>query len=149
MKLSIHSHSLIESALKDAVSRFAKACCEQTVITDIHLLPKQGSGELIILDDDDEELARITINEWADYSNDDFYEHVERALRADINKQKEAGAFDDLTILKPFSFVLVDEEHETIADLLLMDEDTMLVNDELLKGLDKEVDDFLKELLES
>ena len=28
------------------------------------------------------------------------------------------------------------------------DDDTMLVNDELLKGLDKELDDFLKELLE-
>ena len=33
-------------------------------------------------------------------------------------------------------------------ELLLVDDDTMLVNDELLKGLDKELDDFLKELLE-
>ena len=59
MKLSTQSHSLIESALKEAVSRFAMGC-EQTVVTDIHLLPKQGSGELIIFDDDDEELARVS-----------------------------------------------------------------------------------------
>ena len=52
------------------------------------------------------------------------------------------------TILKPYSFVLVDEEKETIAELLLVDDDTILVNDELLKGLDKELDEFLKELLE-
>lgn len=53
-----------------------------------------------------------------------------------------------MTILKPYSFVLVDEEKETIAELLLVDDDTILVNDELLKGLDKELDEFLKELLE-
>jgi hypothetical protein len=44
--------------------------------------------------------------------------------------------------------VLVDEEHETVADLLLVDDDTMLLNDGLLKGLDEELDDFLKQLLE-
>ena len=53
-----------------------------------------------------------------------------------------------MTILKPYSFVLVDEDKETISDLLLVDDDTLLVNDELLKGLDKELDDFLKNLLE-
>ena len=52
------------------------------------------------------------------------------------------------TILKPFSFVLVDDDRETIAELLLMDDDTLLVNEELLKGLDEELDSFLKELLE-
>ena len=61
---------------------------------------------------------------------------------------KECGEFDKLTILKPYSFVLVDEERETIAELLLVDDDTLLVNDELLKGLDQELDAFLKELLE-
>ena len=50
--------------------------------------------------------------------------------------------------LKTYSFVLVDEEKETVAELLLIDDDTILVNDELLKGLDKELDDFLKDLLE-
>ena len=57
-------------------------------------------------------------------------------------------SYDKLTILKPFSFVLVDDDKETIAELLLMDDDTLLVNEELLKGLDEELDSFLKELLE-
>lgn len=61
---------------------------------------------------------------------------------------KDGGDFDKLTILKPYSFVLVDEEKETVAELLLVDDDTLLVNDELLKGLDEELDSFLKELLE-
>ena len=32
--------------------------------------------------------------------------------------------------------------------LLLLDDDTLLVNEELLKGLDEELDAFLKDLLE-
>ena len=147
MKLSTQSHSLIESALKEAVSRFAMGC-EQTVVTDIHLLPKQGSGELIIFDDDDEELARVIIEEWVDYDNDDFYENVERMLRAAVNQLQECGCIRNLPLLKPYSFVLVDEDRETIAELLLIDDDTLLVNRELLEGLDEELDDFLKQLLE-
>lgn len=147
MKLSTQSHSLIESALKEAVSRFAMGC-EQTVVTDIHLLPKQGSGELIIFDDDDEELARVIIEEWVEYDNDDFYENVERILRVAVNQLQECGCIRNLPLLKPYSFVLVDEDRETIAELLLIDDDTLLVNHELLEGLDEELDDFLKQLLE-
>ena len=61
---------------------------------------------------------------------------------------KDAGDFDKVTILKPYSFVLVDEEKETIAELLLVDDDTILVNDELLKLNAQHLDEFLKELLE-
>ena len=42
----------------------------------------------------------------------------------------------------------MDDEKETVAELLLMDDDTLLVNEELLKGLDEELDAFLKDLLE-
>lgn len=52
--------------------------------------------------------------------------------------------------MKPYSFVLVDEDRETVTELLLIDEeDTLLLNDELLKGLDEELDAFLKDLLEN
>ena len=82
------------------------------------------------------------------YEGDDFYENVERILSSLLCNMKNEGKFDKLTILKPFSFVLVDDDRETIAELLLMDDDTLLVNEELLKGLDEELDSFLKELLE-
>lgn len=82
------------------------------------------------------------------YEGDDFYESLERALSNLLCNLKNNGLFDKLTIMKPFSFVLVDEDKETITELLLMDDDTLLVNEELLKGLDEELDTFLKELLE-
>ena len=147
MKLSQQSQSVIESAIRKAVAKFTCGC-EQTIVTDIHIQPNQNSGELFIFDDEDDELVNVTIDEWSAYESDDFYENAERVLRPILCRMKDGGDFDKLTILKPYSFVLVDEEKETVAELLLVDDDTLLVNDELLKGLDEELDSFLKELLE-
>ena len=111
--------------------------------------PNSESGELIIFDDDDQELSRTIINEWVEYESDDFYTVVEPFLRAEVEALKESGKLEKLCLMKPYSFVLVDEDKETVAELLLVDEDdTLLLNDELLKGLDEELDAFLKDLLE-
>ena len=147
MKLSQSSLSLLEETIKKAISRYTCGC-EQTIVTDIHLQPNQNSGELAIFDDEDEELANVTIEEWTAYEGDDFYESMERILPTLLCNMKNAGTFDKLTILKRFSFVLLDDEKERLAELLLIDDDNLFVNDELLKGLDEELDAFLKNLLE-
>ena len=147
MKLSQQSLSTIESAIQKAAGKYVCGC-DQTPVTDIHLQPDQTSGQLTIYNDDDEELANVMIEEWATYDGDDFMENVEPNLKSILCRMKDAGDFDKVTILKPYSFVLVDEDKETVAELLLIDDDTLLVDDELLKGLDKELDEFLKNLLE-
>ena len=147
MKLSQQSLSTIESAIQKAVGKYVCGC-DQTAVTHIHLQPDQTSGQLTIYNDDDEELANVMIEEWATYDGDDFMENVEPNLKSILCRMKDAGDFDKVTILKPYSFVLVDEDKETVAELLLIDDDTLLVDDEQLKGLDKELDEFLKNLLE-
>lgn len=146
MKLSQQSQSLIESTIRKAMNKYP-CDCEQTIITDIHLQPISGSGELFIFDDNDEELGCAIIEEWLTYEGPDFYKDVERILHSVLNRMKESGVFDDLSIIQPYSFVLIDEDKETITDLLFVDDDTLLVNEDLLKGLDEELDNFLKELL--
>ncbi len=148
MKMSEQSRASIVSALKTALCRYTSEG-DETVVTDIHLQPNSESGELIIFDDDDQELSRTIINEWVEYESDDFYTIVEPILRAEVEALKESGKLEKLCLMKPYSFVLVDEDKETVAELLLVDEDdTLLLNDELLKGLDEELDAFLKDLLE-
>lgn len=148
MKMSEQSRASIVSALKTALCRYTSEG-DETVVTDIHLQPNSESGELIIFDDDDQELSRTIINEWVEYESDDFYTVVEPILRAEVESLKESGKLEKLCLMKPYSFVLVDEDKETVAELLLVDEDdTLLLNDELLKGLDEELDAFLKDLLE-
>ena len=148
MDIREQSHAAIASVLKEALKRYISTG-EESVLTDIHLHPNQESGELVVLDDDDAVLARTVINEWVNYEGDDFYAETEPLLRAEVAALKEAGVLDKLSLMKPYSFVLIDDEKETVADLLLVDDDeTLFLNDELLKGLDEELDAFLKDLLE-
>ena len=148
MNISEKTRAAISSSIREALCRYVSSE-ENTVVTDIHLQPKQDSGELLIFNDDDEELARTIIDEWVDDDSNDFYTEVEGLLHSELTALKEEGIFDNLNLLKPYSFVLVDDEKETVADLLLIDdEDTLLLSGELLKGLDEELDAFLKDLLE-
>lgn len=146
MKLSQSSLSLIEKTVGQALAKYHG--CEENIVSDIHLQANPVSGEVIIFDDDDAQLAAATIEEWTNYNGNNFQADAERVLSTVLNNMKSAGDFDKLTLMKPYSFVLVDEDKETVAELLLMDDDTLLLNDELLKGLDEELDAFLKDLLE-
>ncbi len=146
MKLSAQSHTQIASALRKAVGKYP-AEGGKAVITDIHLQPKADSGELVIYNDDDEVLSHVLVPEWVDYKDSDFEKAAERILREEVRRLNK-GELDNLCIVKPYSFVLVDDEKETLAELLLVDDDdTLLLSDELLKGLDEELDAFLKDLL--
>lgn len=148
MKVSEKTRAAISSSIKEAVCRYV-SCEDKSYITDIHILPKQDSGEFIIFNDDDEELVHTIIDEWIDSDDEDFIQCIEGVLRSELSALKDEGYLDKLSLLKPYSFVLVDEDKETVSELLIMDDDdTLLLNEELLKGLDEELDTFLKDLLE-
>ena len=52
-----------------------------------------------------------------------------------------------MSVLKPYSFVLEDDDREAIEELYLVDDDIVILNDELMADLDKDLDDFLDKLL--
>ena len=95
MKLSQQSQSVIESAIRKAIGKFACGC-EQTIVTDIHIQPNQNSGELCIFDDEDDELANVLIEEWSAYENDDFYKNhhilmptIQILINLKVNNEKK------------------------------------------------------------
>ena len=142
MNLEKQSQTAILTALKEALDKFPLGDGQSTVVSDINLHPCLASGELVILDDDDHELARVEVSEWANCVQ------AELQLRPLLDSLEKDGVLEKLPLLKPYSFVLIDDEHETVAELLLIDDETMMLNDGLLKGLDEELDAFLKQLLE-
>jgi predicted phage-related endonuclease len=148
MELNKESQLLIESAINKAIKRY-KGSCERTELTDIHIQPNQNSGGLLIFDDDDKELANVIIKEWINYQEEIFYENIERILRNILAGMRDAGHLKDLNIITPYSFILVDEDKEVLSELMLVDDDIMLLSDNLLNGLDKELENFLKDLLKA
>ena len=141
------SQHAIASALKEALSRYQRPT-DTPALTDIHLQPDRETGELTIFNDDDEVLATTVIEEWVYFHGRDFYGNAEQVLKTVVKNLNNELKFDKLALVKPFSFVLVDEDRETVAELMLVDDEgTMFLDNELLKGLDKELDDFLKDLM--
>lgn len=148
MKLAIQSHTSIVSAVQQALNKYSSKD-GMSVVTDIYLQPNPLTGLLVISNDDEEVLGELSVTEWVEANPENFYADAEMSLKKVLNQLREEGFLASLKILKPYSFVLVDGEKETVAELMLMDDDgTVLLNDELLKGLDDELDAFLKDLLE-
>lgn len=144
MKSSQQTIQQIEHLLRKVLSKYPQA--EQPVMTDIHILANLESGELQAFNDDDQELARCVVEEWAQSSEDGFYDKASAAIRSAIQLQRPE--IQQMSILQPFSFVLVDDEHETIMDIELIDtEETIILDCNLLEGLEEDLDSFLKDLL--
>ena len=122
---------------------------DQLLSTDFYLQPLREEGRLLVLNDNDEEIANADVPEWKESAADNFYNEVTAQLTAAIEASNTEGELERLAVWMPYSFVLVDEERETIADLLLVDDDTLLVKKGLLAGLDEELNKFIEDLMAS
>ena len=144
MKATEQTLQQIDRAIRKISEKFPTTN-EATQMTDIHLRVTQESGELMAFDDDDNELNRCIVEQWIDNKDDDFYEQIVPVLRKCIDKQRQV--IENMSILKPYSFVLEDDDKESIAELFVVDDDVVIIDPDLMEGLDKDLDDFLDRLL--
>ena len=49
--------------------------------------------------------------------------------------------------MKPYSFVLEDDDKNCITELYLVDDDLGIIGGDLMQGLDKDLDNFLQNIL--
>lgn len=144
MKASEQTLQQVKRALRKAASKFDNDE-ENMPLTDVYLQVKQESGELLVFNDNDEELTRCVVEEWLGNQSEDFYTAIQPVLVEAIRQEQEV--LDRLPVLKPYSFVLIDEDRETVAELHLVDDDLMLVSGNLMEGLDGDLNAFLDQLM--
>ena len=143
MKASDQTLQQLERALRKVTEKFP-ATEEASILTDIHIRVTQDTGEVMVFDDDEQELTRCVVEQWIGNTDDNFYDDAASALRTAINRHKHS--IENMSILKPYSLVLEDDDKETITDLYVVDDDTVIIDNELMAGLDKDLDDFFKKL---
>lgn len=146
MKATEQTIQEIDRALRKTADKFP-AAEEATKMTDIHIRVIQESGEMLSFDDDDNELMRCVVEQWIDNKDDDFYESVARMLMDGIQRQKDL--LENLSILKPYSFVLENDDSETMQELFVADDDIAIISPLSMDSLDSDLDDFLENLLKS
>ena len=146
MKVTEQTLQQIERALRKTAEKFPPTE-EASMMTDIHVCVVQESGELMTFDDDDNELTRCVVEEWIDNKDDDFYTGVAKAVRQAISRQQEL--VDNMSVLKPYSFVLEDDDRETVEELYVADDDLAIINPVAIDDLDSDLDDFIDNLLKN
>ncbi len=144
IKPSEQTTQQIERFLKKIAQKFP-ANDESAIVTDLHVRVSQESGEMVAFDDDDKEITRCVVEQWISNNDEDFYDSIERTLHNTMVSCSKL--IENLGILKPYSFVLENDEKENIAELFIADDDTVIIGKDLMEGLDKDLDSFLSELL--
>ena len=146
MKATVQTIQQIDRALRKTADKFP-ANEEATVMTDIHIRVSQDSGEVLTFDDDDNELMRCVVEQWIDNKDDDFYDSVAVMLREGIERQTDL--LENLSILKPYSFVLENDDSESLEEPFVADDDIAIISPLSIDSLDSDLDDFLENLLKS
>ena len=144
MKANQQTILQIERTLRKVVAKFPEDA--DPIMTDIHLLVSNYTGEIRTYNDDEEELDRCVVEEWIKSPEEDFYDSIAPVLRSCVQNMRPV--IEKMSILQPFSFVLIDEDHETLQDLVIIDSDeTVVLDGNLLEGFEKDLDSFLEQLL--
>lgn len=131
----------IERFLKKIAQKFPPRE-DTSIVTDIHVRVSQGSGEMLAFDDDDNEVTRCVVEQWINNNDEDFYNGVEQTLISTFSALSTIA--DSLGILKPYSFVLENDDKDTIAELYIADDDTVIIGKDLMEGLDSDLNLFLE-----
>ena len=100
---------------------------------------------MLAFDDNEQEITRCVVEQWIDAKDEDFYDEI--ALLLQDSLQKMSNVIDDMGLLKPYSFVLEDDDRNHIAELYLSDDNMTIIGGELLRDLDKDLDTFMENLL--
>lgn len=135
----------VERAIDKIIGKFPQTE-DSLVFTDIHLCVIQDTGEIRAYDDDDNEITRCVVDAWIENTDDSFYQQIASLLRQLLAAQSER--IDSMGIAKPFSFVLEDDEKESVAELYLADDETIIIGGDLMDGLDNDLDSFFSNLME-
>ena len=144
MKATEQTQQMLDRAIRKIAEKYPVSE-EAAPLTDIHLRVTQETGELMAFDDDDNEITRCIIEQWIDNKDDDFYQQVAAILHKTLERHR--NMIENMSILKPYSFVLEDDDKENQGELFVADDDTVIINPELMAGLDEDLDAFLKNLM--
>ncbi len=144
MKASQQTIQEVEKALGAVIACYPAD--QDPVMTDISIMVSPATGVLSVYNDDEEAIDSRTVQEWKNSPTEGFYDRVAAAIRACIRRMRTD--IQNISVLQPFSFILVDDKHETVQDLEMIDaEETTTLDGNLLEGFEDDLDDFLQHLL--
>ena len=156
---------LLGGFLSDALSKM-ESYYKDDEITDFYIRLDSSCRHLTLSDDNDQELSRVDLppSLLVDPDvDDDIYEDLDgtsdetpvdpdqvlHSLRPYLvgllSEMNRNDSFSHISVFRPFSFVLGDDD--MMEDLLVVDDSSMILGDDLLKDIEEDLDSFIENLL--
>ncbi|WP_243347988.1 hypothetical protein [Parabacteroides sp. FAFU027] len=150
------------NAINDTVNiKLSELICQATekykqkeepgTLTDLFVQLNTANSDVAVYDDSEQLLAEMEISELEEINNTDeknIFKIIENILRDVLSKPDVLAKFEELDPLRPFSVLLVDESFEHQAEIYLLEDGNLIIEDSLFKDIDKELDSFLDKLME-
>lgn len=130
---------VLESAIKKSIRKFSEQNSEN-ILSDLYLFFDDEELTLHFYDDMDNELFFVQLENVTE-------EELKNTARFVLHQLEKEHYFDKDYIFKPFSVSLIDKEFMVLEELIFVDDDTLKLEDNLLVNLNKELDDFFKDLM--
>ena len=141
------SYTLIKDTFLTAIDALEKGY-KGSSLTDIFITVDKESGEVAFYDDEENKVAEIVVFDWVNKFDDLSDETVISILRDVTEHLDDDDKFSSLDLFKPFSVNYADDNFNVIEELLLINDDSSIkMDNDLLEKFDKQFDEFLDRLL--
>ncbi|KAA6302700.1 MAG: hypothetical protein EZS26_001207 [Candidatus Ordinivivax streblomastigis] len=140
-------HLLLKSAVVAALENY-KLANEESFLGDIYIYYSKDNQTLTFFDDTEKELYTVQLNENEELSESDLQQAVQEAACLILSELEKENIFEQDFISKPFAISWVDDDFVVQSELLFIDDDTLKLGGDLWSGLDKDLNDFFKQLMQ-
>lgn len=147
MKENPKIQGIVESIFSSAIDRVLEDGSVQAVGR-LYVLLDADAGEIQIFDEPDHLLKKKVIFDWADPRNKGaaFVQRKLAMIRTAIARMAVKGVFEHPKCTKPFFVCLVDDEFKELEVLYENKQPSERGEGRLMKGLEKELNDFYRQL---
>ena len=137
---------LVESAIRESIDTFG-ARQDKSSLSDLFLYYNPETSDLLIYDDMEQLLSTLPLENMLEELNENVERQIIVSIKSALYTLRNEGLFQKEFIVKPFSVNLVDDSFLVLEELFFLDDDTLKLDKDLMKNLDKELNEFLKNLL--
>ena len=145
-QISLVLVQLIESAIRESIETFGSQP-EKNSLSDLFLYYNPETSELLIYDDMEQLLTTLSLENILDELDESVERQMIASVKSALHTLRHEGLFQQDFIVKPFSVNLVDDSFMVLEELLFLDDDMLKLDQDLMKNLNKELNEFLKTLL--
>jgi hypothetical protein len=137
---------VLKSAIAESLQNYDRAN-EDSFLNDLYLYYDAENQTVTFFDDVERELFTVNLSdENVDWEIDSQRE-LQYTAKAVLKELEASDVFKREFIHKPFTASLIDSDFIVMEELIYIDDDTLKLEEDLWMEVDKELDDFLKNLM--